>query len=362
VGAGVTGRTTITTTLPDGSDRRLLQAEGFVSGTKYSTVRPGGAEQLSSTLLSVSARRTRTLDPGRIVEGWRGVSRVWRGTMDEPSPVSGGWSFTAHGDGTWGDSLVAYYSGNAEWQGKSAILTRAVARGLGWTIPATVTGYLDANPPDPGSENVTAYLNSLIVSPPAWWHVDKFGGLQIESLPTTVTRLIVAGSPPARTVSNAINTVCVKYTSSDNGAGNVTYSQLFCQNAALAAAHGTIEMYADATGVVMTSAQATAYGNDLLARYVAAPWSSPITATWGQIMNTGGVPVDPGCERAGNVYQVLAADSPYGGEVKPGPVTFLGGRVEYDDGSATATITPYLSYRTDFGSLLSLMSARRHAL
>jgi hypothetical protein len=360
------GRTTITTKVRDGSDRRLLQADGLVVGTTYSHTRPGGCEQLSATFLSTSSRRTRTLDPGRIVEAWRGASRVWRGIMDEPAPVTGGWALTAHGDGTWGTDFVAYYQGSAEWLSRTAILTHAAAWGLNWNMPSSVAGYLDANAPDPGAITVTDYLNMLITSPPAWWWVDQFGNLLIGALPDLrypltggVTRLITAGTPPARTVSNAINTLLVKYTSSDSGGGNVTYATVFCQNPTLSGAHGAVEAYVDASGAVMTAAQATAYGNDLLAKYVAAPWSSPISATWGQLMNRGGVPCDPGCERAGEIYQVLTADSPAGGEVAPGPVKFLGGRTQYDDDTQTVTVTPYLSYRTNFGSLLAGAAAAR---
>ena len=70
-----------------------------------------------------------------------------------------------------------------------------------------------------------------------------------------------------------------------------------------------------------------------------------------------GVPVDLGCEVAGEVVQLQLADGPYGGEVSPAPpVTFPVGRVEYDDGAQTLAVTPFQSVPNDLPSLLSALA------
>jgi hypothetical protein len=53
------------------------------------------------------------------------------------------------------------------------------------------------------------------------------------------------------------------------------------------------------------------------------------------------------------VCKALLSDFAFAGEVARGPVTFLVGSYQWDDGAMQATITPFGSVRHDFTSLMS---------
>jgi hypothetical protein len=105
----------------------------------------------------------------------------------------------------------------------------------------------------------------------------------------------------------------------------------------------------------MTAAAAQAVGNSILSIYQRASFAGPFTARYGQLTNTGGVPVDPGTDQAGTVVKLILADYGYGGEVTPQfPVQFIVGGYEWDDLSQTATLTPYQNVDQSLTGLLSL--------
>ena len=55
-----------------------------------------------------------------------------------------------------------------------------------------------------------------------------------------------------------------------------------------------------------------------------------------------GVPVDLGCEHAGEVVQLVLADGPYGSEVSAfPPVTFPVGKFEFDEEHRSGNVYPY---------------------
>ena len=122
------------------------------------------------------------------------------------------------------------------------------------------------------------------------------------------------------------------------------------------AAHGTIETYIDLSDVgVQTAAAAQAVGNSVLAIYQRASWAGPFTGSYGQLLNTGGVPIDPGTDQAGTYVRLILTDYGYGGEVTPQfPVEFLTGAYEWDDFAQVFTVTPYVALDQSLTGLLSM--------
>ena len=51
--------------------------------------------------------------------------------------------------------------------------------------------------------------------------------------------------------------------------------------------------------------------------YTRASFAGPFTASRGQLMTSGGAPIDPGTDQAGTVCQLILTDYAYGGEVTP---------------------------------------------
>lgn len=296
--------------------------------------------------------RTPAMDPGRRVEIYRGASRVWFGQLNEPVPDVSGWTLQGHGQGTFGSQFAAYYA--STWSLNSPV-DQAITRGLQWTNPGIAGGWL-AQQPDSASLTVTDHLNNLCGPSAQGWQVDRWGALHVGAIPSTVNRLLVATSPVARTIANDITTVWLKYTASDDGQGNTTYDLTDAFNQPDIDQHGPNEVYADLSSAgVMSSGAATAVGTNILSRYQRASFAGPFSVRFGQLLTTGGQPVDLGCERAGSVARLLVTDSTFGGESVTGIVSFVIGKYAYDDATGTAQITPMTSSRADFTTLLSLI-------
>jgi hypothetical protein len=134
------------------------------------------------------------------------------------------------------------------------------------------------------------------------------------------------------------------------------YAVTSVQNAQSVAAHGVLETYVDLSDAgIMNAAAAAAVGNSVLQIYQRASFSGPFTASYGQLLNTGGVPIDPGTDQASNVVRLILTDFGYGGEIALNqPVTFTVGSYSWDDFAQVATLTPYQSVDASLTGLLSL--------
>ena len=123
------------------------------------------------------------------------------------------------------------------------------------------------------------------------------------------------------------------------------------------AAHGVLEAYLDLSNAgVLTAAQALAIGQNILAVYQAAAYSGPFQASYGQLLNMGGAPIDPGTDQSATRMKVILVDGGYGGEVAPGPIEFTVGSYSWDDFRQVATIQPYQTVDQSLSGLLSMTS------
>ena len=140
------------------------------------------------------------------------------------------------------------------------------------------------------------------------------------------------------------------------GGTSATCGTTTVQNAQSVAAHGVIEDYVDLSSAgVMPAVTAQTVGNFVLQNYVRASFAGTgFTASYGQLLNAGGVAVDPGCDQAGSVVRLILTDYGYGGEVTMAPITFLVGAYSYDDFSQKATITPYQNLDQSLSGLLGM--------
>ena len=176
-------------------------------------------------------------------------------------------------------------------------------------------------------------------------------------------RLLVSTQPQARTLGGDINTIYIRYqvmaaSSTTTGSQAATFATTSVQNAASVAAHGVTETYIDLSSVgTMSSGAAQAVGNNVLAIYQRASFAGPFTGSYGQLCNTGGVPIDPGTDQAGTVCRLVLTDFAYGGEVTPQfPVTFIVGAYTWDDFAQVFTVTPYQTLDMSLTGLLSMES------
>jgi hypothetical protein len=283
----------------------------------------------------------------------------FEGVLDQPVPGDSGWSITAKGAGTYGD---AYRDIWTTWTDINTSLTQATGRGLRWGLSTySNTNLYLVDQQQSGTETITDRLN-LATKPGYYtWHVGRRNLLSIFPVPTTVTRILFSSSPQARTLAGYYNALYVMYQSSADNAstGALAANTLTAAtNTASIARHGRQEQLWDITGAgTLSGATALGWAQAAISRYTAASYSGPIPVTDGKYTTTTGVPVDLGCEHAGEVAQLVLADGPFGAEVSAfPPVTFPVGKFEYDETSASGNVYPFNVLPNDLGALLDSMA------
>ena len=361
----------VRTLRPDGTRPRWLGSMGNVAGLRYSYTIPGGCEQMSCFLAMDDRSRSDALDPGRLIQVIKGGSVVWDGTLTDPQP-GGGWAITAAGSGTWGSRYVAQYSGAWATDAPDTVIGNAISRGLGW-LPSGIghpAGLFYGQVPDSGSVMIDDMLNQLTAQAAMTWWVKRTPNgnqPQVFAIPAAPTRLLITTEPAPRTLGGDLNAIEIRYCSApDLGQGYpAVYSTVFAVDQPSIDKHGRSEAYMDLSSAgAMLSTDAQAVGNAVLQRYQRASFLGPFTAMPGQLRTVGGQAADLGCFFQGNegpmVCKLMLMDQAYGGEVIPGPVTFLVGRYEYDEDTDTAQITPFQTHAEDFAGLLASRAAGAH--
>ena len=377
---------------------------------------PGGPSSLSFSLAASPNNRVPALNPGRILQAFRGVSCIWEGILQEPTPSATGWDCTANGAGTYGATSAAMYD-PAAVTGSSTlsytnnavdnVLRKSIGRGMRWDDSDGIghpTGLYLSNAQDSGTMNVEDFLNQVTSGGSLYWSVEPPAGtkvpagpwkIRIRPYPSTIDgnpldpgpkapeqwtvnewqrldlkavlrRLppdlyIINTNPVPRTISNDYNSLIIKYqTSADTTATSTVNAQpqvtavTVVDNPASVAKHGRNEYSLDVTqDGTYTEAQVVALGQNILTHYVRANFAQAFTVQPGLLLNNGGVPVDLGCNWVGRIAMVQVQNQAFGGEVNYGPITFLIGDYAYDDASQSATLTPYQSQFTDLASVIS---------
>ena len=399
-------------TIPLPYNGKWLGQVGHVAGVNYGFSLPGGPDQLTCTLQVPPDYRTDAMNPGRVLQAFRGGSCVWEGTTTEPQAAATGWTITANGVGTYGTNFGSYYD---KWNADDPV-NKAIGRGLRWKNPGigSPSGIYLGAAQDPGSMTVTDFLNLICTGGGLTWNLVPSAGigfpapawmLQVVPFPTDISgNPLITGSTPAkanskwlsywrrsdilataprippdlylintspisRTISNDYNTVILRYqisadiaATSKKKAQAARYGTTVADIPSSVAAHGRLEYYLDITNAgTMTEAAAVKIGKAVLQKYIRASFGSSFTVQPGQLVNNGGVPVDLGCNWGGRMVTVQVNNDAFGGEVNAGPITFFIGEYVYDEDTQTATITPYQAAATDLNSVIAELYPGRFA-
>jgi hypothetical protein len=355
---------TVTSRLPTDTTCTPLGKFGTVGGLSWSDSMPGGPLAMQCTLQPAGGlTQPQELDPGRIIEVWRGGIAQFEGILSMPTPNdSGGWDLTAQGAGTYGDN---YRDQAVTWADVNSHIAYAQALTPGplrWTKGTlSNTGLYFVDQQENASQSVTEFLN-LVTKPGYYtWHVGRRNLLTIFPVPSAPTRMLFSSSPQARALAGYVNALYAKYQVSadnaDTGAAAVNALAL-AKNDASIAKHGRIEQEWDITGAgTMSAGTAAAWAAAAVSRYQAASWAGPIPITHGQYTTMTGVPVDIPCEHAGEVVQLVLADGPYGGEFTASPpVTFPVGKIEIDDATGSGAVSPFNVIANSLPDLLESMA------
>jgi hypothetical protein len=376
--------------LPAPKNPRWIGSVGHVNGLSYTYTFPGGPDSMTFTLAVPPDYRDVAINLGRIIQAYRGGAVVWEGIITEPVPSATGWNVTANGNATYGANYACYYN---SWTADSPV-NLAINRGMRWTNPGigSPPGIYLGPVQDNGSIMVSDFMTLLctggalywVLTPPAVstipappWKLGV-GTLPIDqqtgNLTVSPTLTVSSTNPMGRSTNGVINTIIVRYmvtqdtdATSTKAATSATYSQVFVDNPQSVKAFGRQEYYvdcstaglnnSDADPAPITQAQAIAIGQNILTKYINANWSSSVTVAPGQLMNAGGVAMDPGCGHNinGQPVKVVLTDASYGGQVSMGPIEFLVGGYTWDEDSVTGTITPYQATGTDIDNLIAAL-------
>lgn len=356
---------TVTTKNQDGSGFAVLGQIAPVSGLGWADTMPGGPEDMACTLqISPGLAQPQAIDAGRIVEIWRGGIPQYEGILNKPTPDvdNDTWAITAKGAGTYGDNYRDIWT---SWTDINNTLAAATARSPGplrWQLQTySNTNLYLVDQQASATESITDRLN-LATKPGYYtWHVGRRNLLTIFPVPTTVTRVLFSSSPQARALAGYWNALYVLYQvtadNADSGAAAVNGLQV-ATNTGSINRHGRQEQLWDITGAgTMTGTAALAWATAAITRYNAASFADPIPITHGQYTTTTGVPVDIGCEHAGEVVQLVLGDGPYGAEISAfPPVTFPVSKLEVDEDTGSGNVSPYNVLPNDLGALLESMA------
>ena len=363
----MSGVSQVVTKTAAGTQPRWLGALGHVGALTYGWINPGGANQMSCTLQVPPDVRTDALNPGRIVQVFRGGQCVWDGKLQEPVPSAAGWQISAVGVGNQGTDFVAKWT-SAWGTNRNDAVDQAITRGLRWVRPSSAipAGVWFGQIVDSGAQTITDLLNLFCTKGGYTWYVTTgpaagVNTLSVYTLPANtlanVTGLLVSADPVSRTLGGDINSLFLRYNVALDAPGtSATFALANVTTAASITQHQALEAYEDlsSTGVQTLGAVQSA-GNNVLNRYQRASFGGPFTVRRGQLLTTGGYPVDLGMDQCGLVVRLILADYGYGGEVVPDPVIFMVGQYDYDDTAQTAQVTPFQSLDLSFSGMLSLL-------
>ncbi len=353
---------------------------GHTYGQAYGFTTSGGAENWSGTLSKPSSYRTDAMNPGRKVRVTLGASDIWAGILDEPQPSDSGWQLTAHGAGQMGGDYRADYKTWGDGVIDEAV-NNAIARGLDWINPGigTPAGMWLGQKADPGSLSVAELLDLVCTRGGLVWYVStrpRGNVLSVTKLPTTVNRLLVANGPVARTLGGDINALLIRYKThlpqppgvrffngSDAPDKNLNipqFSTTYATDDTSIARHGRMESFLNLESAQpMSEADARARGDYILSRYQRASWAGPWNLHHGQLLTTGGHPVNLATEQARTCCRLILVDGGYGGEVIPGAPKIVTGAYQYSVDDGVGQVSALQRLRQDFESLMSVITQTR---
>src|SRR6266496_1868836 len=126
------------------------------------------------------------------------------------------------------------------------------------------------------------------------------------------------------------------------------------------ARHGRMESFLNLESAQpMSEADARARGDYILSRYQRASWAGPWNLHHGQLLTTGGHPVNLATEQARTCCRLILVDGGYGGEVIPGAPKIVTGAYQYSVDDGVGQVSALQRLRQDFESLMSVITQTR---
>lgn len=272
---------------------RFLTFTSFPGDIEMSTVWPGGSDQLSWTENSRSSQR---FSGGELAEGMFGPVPVWAGNLTEPDPSQD--QLSAQGAWREADNYVALDgSGNATKVPDTAV-DQAISRGLHWTRPASISSTAVDIDVSQGPVTVGSLLDSWTNQSGQRWGVNVWRQVYAKADDTAPTyQMYPLNGGLGFDLTNYSDTLVGRYF---NGTSYLTTTRT------AAVSHGHKETIVDLTPRgTLTLAKANAILDNLLSLGVAVPaWTTGIEMAYGELLNSGGVPVALETVQAGKLLRI----------------------------------------------------------
>lgn len=333
---------TVRSTYPDGSDSTILNELGEISGWKHTLMYPGGPTSASFTFQGSSQLNPPSLQMGRLVYAYSGTALVWAGRLQSPQKGTP-WNLTAVG-------LAAMAKAHINGTGTTlnTQIDAAIANGLPWTRPTSLTAFNPAAPlGDSTVLSATSTVDDLLgltIQQGDFWYVTPPGVLSMSTgMSFAASYLLYITDWPAQTQGDFATVVYGLWNDGTNPSP-VTVAA----SAAQLKQFGRIETTFD-TGTT-TSGAATTAATQKLTQLLSPAWSQQFTASRGQLLTPGGVPVDLATVGANITVQICALQT--GDTFGVNVVNIPMGQVDYDDDSGILQLTPQSADLDDFKNVL----------
>jgi hypothetical protein len=331
---------------PDG-DRTYLDALGDMTALGWSFTSPGGPRELTGTLATDPAAAHNAVMPGRRCGVTVGSHDVWTGRLLDPGLTEAGVAISAVGDAARLDSLFAVAA--------NAYDLTSVFERPGLDVNLAVSSVDAGITAASGSITIAQALNDVTEALGQTWNL-RDSGVIVEDLPSTPAgRLLAPDDAGARTLADFASSLVVIYTATGTNARAVTVYD----DPILIERWGRIERPLDLTGEgrTYTEAQAVTVAAMTLPRVGRPGFTGSFTVVHGDLLTTGGFPVELSTFRAGDLLEVDLLDVARGGDAVASVFTIVVAEYAYDASTDTAQITPAQSTRNSLTALLERAAA-----
>ena len=273
---------------------------------------------------------------GSLVQIKCGPANLWAGLLTEPD-VDDNWTFHAVGLSELGrgDYLAEDAAGNTTSKPDTAI-DQAIARGLPWTRPASLSNaaFAGTDPTD-GINYVGALLDAWADSVGKRWGVNADGQVYAVADPTIPTWYLTPDSGRMGLADDEYaSDLHVRYLASGG------YATTIVGDANAVRTLGRREFPVNATSLgLITSTQAAIVGNALLAKGKARMgYTNGVEVSKYQLTTPGGTPAPLSFVKAGDLVRMFGVTNEQGQ-----PLPFLDwviGETQYTAGSDAISLTP----------------------
>lgn len=325
----------------------------------WSTTKVGGVNEIGWSMDVDTTFRHPALRTGSVVEIFDGPARLGGGIMNEPDLVSG--AFVARGDHRRGLNYVALDGSGVPTSIPDVAIDAAIARGLPWTRPASISGSpFGANPPDEPFK-ISALLDAYTDAAGSFWYLDADRAVRTRPALTgagqvTPTWYLAPGLTDLGVAEDEYASDLYARRLASGG----TFAVTTRGDAAARAAFERREEPVDLTRLgVLTAGQANAILDGLLAKGKARPaFTESIEVSADQLQTLSGIPADLSMVAAG---QVVRSHGFYDDIAFLNGATYLDwtiGETRYTAGAPTISLSPQGLAPRDLRSVLSTFPTR----